>query len=176
MKRITLILGIVLFVAFAANAQAPLQDGGKQLNVGFGLSNFGLPVYGGVEFGIGNNISVGGEITYRNHGENSNTLKWKNTYTSIAGVGNYHFNELLEIPSDWDLYAGLSLGFTMFSSKWDGPGSDNNNKYSGSGTSGLYLNGQIGGRYFFSDKIAVNLEFGGGNYFSGGKIGITVLL
>ncbi len=175
MKRITLILGISLFFAFAVHAQAPLQEGGKQLNVGFGLSNFGLPVYGGMEFGIGNNISVGGEITYRNHGESFSTSKWKNTYTSIAGVGNYHFNELLEIPSNWDLYAGLSLGFTIFSSKWDSPGSDNM-KYSGGGTSGLYLNGQIGGRYFFSDKMAVNLEFGSGNYFSGGKIGITVLL
>lgn len=174
MKKITLILGIAFLFSVAVKAQAPIQQGEKQLNVGFGLSNYGLPVYGGLEFGIGNNISIGGELTYRNYSENFSNSKWRNTYTSIAGVGNYHFNELLEIPSNWDLYAGLSLGFTVFSSKWDGPGSSID--YSGSGNSGLYLNGQIGGRYFFSDKMAVNLEFGGGNYFSGGKIGITVLL
>src|SRR5680860_1917862 len=86
-------------------------------------------------------------------------------------IGNYHFNELLEMPSNWDLYMGLSLGFIVFSSKWDGPGSSI--EYAGNGNSGLYLYAQIGGRYFFSDNIAVNLQLGGGNYFSGGKIGIT---
>lgn len=174
MKKITLILGISLFLSFIVNAQAPLQNGEKQLNVGFGLSNYGLPVYGGLEFGVGNNISVGGELTFRNHNENYNSTKWKNSYTSIAGIGNYHFNELLEMPSNWDLYMGLSLGFIVFSSKWDGSGSSI--EYPGNGNSGLYLNAQIGGRYFFSDNIAVNLQLGGGNYFSGGKIGITVLL
>lgn len=174
MKKITFIFGIFLFLALAVNAQAPLQKGEKQLNAGFGLSNYGLPVYGGLEIGMGNNISVGGELSYRGSSESITTYKYKHSILSVAGIANYHFNEVLDIPSNWDFYAGLSLGFTNWSSKFDGAGAEI--KYSGSGNTGLNLSAQIGGRYFFSDTFGVNLEFGGGNQFNGGKVGITVLL
>ena len=36
---------------------------------------------------------------------------------------------------------------------------------------------QIGGRYYFTNKVGINLEFGGGhNTLSGGKIGISIKL
>jgi len=35
---------------------------------------------------------------------------------------------------------------------------------------------QIGGRYYFTQKVGINLELGGGNAFSGGKIGLTFKL
>ncbi len=172
MKKLTLIVFAVFFVGMMANAQAPLQEGGKQVNLGFGLSNYGLPLYGGLEFGIGHNISVGGEVSYRGYHENYASYKWNHTIVTFAALGNYHFNELLEIPSQWDLYAGLSLGYSAWKTKYDGSGSFT---YTGSGGSGLYLVGQIGGRYFFTDNIGINVELGGGN-FSGGKIGVTFLL
>jgi len=71
----------------------------------------------------------------------------------------------LNIPSPWDFYAGLNLGFYSWNSPRD---------YEGSHTSGLGLGGQIGGRYYFSNKVGINLEFGGGNAFSGGKFGLTI--
>ena len=46
----------------------------------------------------------------------------------------------------------------------------------GSHTSGLGLGAQIGGRYFISRTVALNLEFGGGNAFADGKFGLTVKL
>ncbi|MHA7109022.1 outer membrane beta-barrel protein [Sunxiuqinia elliptica] len=170
MSRLFFVLGFIL-AGFVAYAQAPIEEGEMQVNAGFGFSNYGLPVYGGAEFGVGNNISVGGELSYRGDSENFMGVKWKQNYTTIAGFGNYHFNELLEIPSKFDVYAGVTLGYTIFDSKVDDGA--NSISYSGSGSSGLYLSGQIGGRYFFTDTFGVNLEFGGGNYFSGGKIGIT---
>ncbi|MFV0591639.1 MAG: outer membrane beta-barrel protein [Draconibacterium sp.] len=173
MKKLLFTLSLMV-AGLITFAQAPLQKGEMQLNAGFGFSNYGLPVYGGAEYGVGNNITVGGELAYRNHSEKYMTVKWKENYTTIAGFGNYHFNELLQIPSNFDVYAGATLGYTIFNSKIDDGSSSVS--YSGSGSSGLYLNGQIGGRYFFTDKIGVNLEFGGGNYFSGGKIGITFIL
>lgn len=172
MKKLTLLISaIVLFVSYC-KAQAPIQEGEIQINAGFGLSNYGLPVYGGAEFGIGNNISVGGEISYRGYNNSYATYKWKHSITTFAAIGNYHFNELLEIPSNWDAYAGLSLGYASWSTKLDGAGSID---YTGSGSSGLYIVGQIGGRYFINDNFGINLELGGGNY-SGGKIGITLKL
>jgi hypothetical protein len=38
------------------------------------------------------------------------------------------------------------------------------------------LGAQIGGRYYLSDKVGLNLEFGGGNAFSGGKFGVSIKL
>jgi len=40
----------------------------------------------------------------------------------------------------------------------------------------LGLGAQVGGRYYISNKVALNLEFGGGNAFSGGKFGLTFKL
>lgn len=166
MKRA--ILSVLLFssAVFLA-AQAPLPNGGKQLNAGVGLSSWGVPVYIGLDFGVHPDISVGGELTLRSYDE-----KWKKEYyrhlvAGLSGNGNYHFNRVLDIPSQWDFYAGLNLGFFIFSSP-DG--------YPGARSSGLGLGAQIGGRYFFNSKLGINLEFGGGNAFGGGKFGITAVL
>lgn len=163
MKKLTLFVAAIVMAIFSLKAQAPIQPGEMQLNAGLGLSTYGTPVYGGLEFGVANNISVGGEVSFRKYGKYA---AYSPSITTIAAIGNYHFNELLDIPSQWDLYAGLSLGYSMWS---------DNNKYDYSWFkgSGAYFTGQIGGRYFFSDKFGVNLELGGGNY-SGGKIGITL--
>ena len=169
MKKITLFICAVFLVGFV-HAQAPLEEGEMQVNAGLGLSNYGLPIYGGLEYGIGYNISVGGEISYRGYHENRASYKWNHSIVTVAALGNYHFNELFDIPSQWDLYAGVSLGYSAWKTKHGGSGSFD---YTGSGGSGLYLVGQIGGRYFFNENVGVNLELGGGN-FSGGKVGVTI--
>ena len=74
---------------------------------------------------------------------------------------------MLNIPRDWDFYAGLNVGFVS----WSSP-----KGYGGSYNSGLGLGAQVGGRYYFNRNVGINLEFGGGNEFSGGKIGLTFIL
>jgi len=71
----------------------------------------------------------------------------------------------MRIPQNWDFYAGINIGFFI----WNSP-----NDYEGSHTSGLGLGAQIGGRYYFNNRVGLNLEFGGGNAFSGGKIGVSI--
>jgi hypothetical protein len=71
------------------------------------------------------------------------------------------------MPKKWDFYAGLNIGFYV----WSSP-----NDYKGSNSSGLGLGAQIGGRYYLSNKVGLNLELGGGNAFSGGKFGLTFKL
>jgi hypothetical protein len=73
----------------------------------------------------------------------------------------------MNIPSNFDFYAGLNIGFYI----WSSP-----NNYYGTHSSGLGLGAQVGGRYFFSKNAGLNLEFGGGNAFSGGKFGLTFKL
>lgn len=175
-KKIIAIFVAIIAISISASAQAPLPVGGSQINAGFGTSTWGIPIYGGVEFGVAENITVGGEIFYSSYSETFTVLhdvnKWKYTIFTLAGTGNYHFNDLLEIPSEWDVYAGLALGYAIFGFSYQGTGAAPT--YPGTAESMIYLNGQIGGRYFFNDNWGVNLQFGLGNT-TGGRIGITYI-
>ena len=166
MKRLFLTL-VLLVAVTAAFAQSPIGKGESQLNAGVGLSSWGLPLYVGLDYGVHQDITLGGELSWRSFNDNYSGFKYNHSIIGVSGNGNYHFNTILNIPSPWDFYAGLNLGFYIWSSP-DG--------YKGSNASGLGLGGQIGGRYFFSDKLGVNLELGGGSAFGGGKVGITLKL
>ncbi len=162
MKKHLLLLLIVF--TYSLSAQYALKESTWQLNAGFGFSSWGLPIYVGVDYGVAKDISVGGEFSYRSYGEDFGGSKFDHTIIGISANGNYHFNSVLNIPTKWDVYAGLNLGFYT----WSSPSG-----YGGSGNGGLGLGLQLGARYYFNPAWAVNLEFGGGNAFSGGKIGVS---
>lgn len=159
---LTFILVIAASVVFA---QSPVSKGESQVNLGVGLSSWGVPVYFGFDHGVHQDITLGAELSYRSYNDNWRNDRYKHSVIGIQGNANYHFNTVLNIPSPWDFYAGLNLGFYSWNSPRD---------YEGSHTSGLGLGAQIGGRYFFSNNVGINLEFGGGNAFAGGKFGITI--
>ncbi len=160
MKKISCLLLLITLLAFNKTySQSALPKGGKQLNAGLGFSNFGTPVYVGVDFAVHDDITVGPQVSYRSH----NQFGFNFNILVIGATGNYHFNTLLDIPSDFDLYAGLTLAYY----NWSSP-----NGFGGGSNSGTELEAQIGGRYYFNPNWGVNLEFGGGNV-TGGKIGIS---
>ncbi len=165
MKKI--ILSSMLSVIAILSYSQSLPKGQSQLNLGVGFSDWGVPVYIGFDHSVSNDITLGLELSYRGYTERYNGNDYNHSVTSFSGNGNYHFNRVLEIPSNFDFYAGLNLGFYVFSSPAGYPGTH---------SSGLGLGAQIGGRYFFSKKTGLNLEFGGGNAFSGGKFGLTFKL
>lgn len=166
MKKISIIILLLIISFSAVNAQAPLAKGGKQLNAGVGFSGWGIPLFAGVDFGIHQDITIGFEGSFRSYSQNIAGTNYGSTIIGISGNGNYHFNRILEIPSKFDFYAGLNLGFYF----WSSPSG-----YTGSGASGLGLGAQVGGRYFFKNNFGLNLELGGGNTTSGGKFGITYI-
>jgi hypothetical protein len=151
MKKITFII-VLSFITLisAAQGEAPLAKGGRQLNFGVGFNTGGFPAYIGMDFAVHNDITVGGVI-----GLDLNSF----SSLDISARGDYHFNRLLGITPNWDFYAGLNLGFRL--------GFNGN-------SGGLSLGGQVGGRYFWNEKWGVNLEFGGGLFGAGGKIGMTM--
>lgn len=161
MKKISL-LTLLTFISFSLFAN-PIGKKEKQLNAGVGFSSWGVPLYVGLDYGVHQDVSIGGELSFRTYSDNWDHKTYTHTIIGLSGNGNYHFNRLLEIPKEWDLYAGLNLGFVM----WNSP-----NDYHGTHTSGLSLNLQVGGRYYFNEKFGLNLEFGGGT-LSGGKFGIS---
>jgi hypothetical protein len=163
MNRIFIII-LLLAVASAVLAQSPLGIGQTQFNAGLGFSNWGVPIYVGLDYGLGD-VSVGGELSYKSYRETHHDHHYDHSIIGISGNANYHFNSILEIPREWDFYAGLNLGFYV----WNSP-----DDYDGDHTSGLGLGAQIGGRYYLTEHFGVNLELGGGNAFSGGKFGISI--
>lgn len=166
MKKVGIIFLLLFICVATTNAQSPLSKGSKQLNAGVGFSGWGVPIYVGMDFGVYKDITVGFEGSFRSYNQNIIGQKYTSSIFGISGNGNYHFNTILEIPTQWDVYAGLNLGYYIWSTS---------SNYSGSGASGLGLGAQVGARYFFKNNFGLNLEFGGGNSFSGGKFGITYI-
>ena len=161
-----LVFGIAFaLISYVTFSQSSYSYGKTQLNIGAGFSDYGTPFYIGLDYGAARNVTIGGEFSYRGYRED-----WENNYydhniMGFSGTGKYHFNEIFQIPRRWDLYAGLNVGFYAWTSP-DG--------YNGSHSSGLGLGAQVGGRFFLTPRVGLNLEFGGGNAFSGGKIGLTI--
>ncbi len=149
-------------------AQTALPKGNKQVNFGVGFSDWGIPVYLGFDHAVHNDFTIGAEGSFRGYRERWDGRRYRRSVFGLAVNGNYHFNTLLDIPSNWDFYAGANLGFYL----WN----DADRDYRGPNSSGLGLGAQIGGRYYWSSKAGINLEFGSGNAFSGGKLGFTVRL
>ncbi len=166
MKKISIICSFVLFTT-CLFAQSQISKGQSQFNAGFGLSSWGLPLYIGLDYGMMEDITVGGELSYRSYSDHFFGENYKHTIIGISGNGNYHFNSLLNIPDNIDFYAGLNLGFYIWSSS---------SSYTGDNASRLGLGLQVGGRYYFNDKLGVNLELGGGNAFATGKLGLSFRL
>lgn len=167
MKKI-IVSSLFIISCTYAWAQYPLAKGKTQINAGFGFSTWGLPVYLGLDYGVHKDISIGGEASFRSYQNKFSGVSYSHSIIGLAVNGNYHFNELLEIRDNkWDVYAGATIGFYIWRS-------DNN--YKGSGASGLGFGAQLGGRYYFSERMGINLELGGGNAFSTGKLGITIKL
>jgi len=157
-KLLTLCFAILSGMAFS---QSPIKPGQLQLNVGAGFSDWGVPLYVGVDYGVHPDITLGGEASFKSF------RKWgfDHDVVGISGNANYHFNTALNIPSNWDFYAGLNIGFYIW---------DSSEGYDQSHSTGLGLGAQVGGRYYWNDRWGVNLEFGGGNEFNGGKIGVSL--
>jgi len=84
------------------------------------------------------------------------------SYLSAGVKANFYFDNLIGLPAAWDVYAGANAGYAF--------GLDNN-KNADDFDIGL----QVGGRWFWSDKWGVYLEFGGG-HTSGGTAGLGLTM
>lgn len=164
MKKIVTTLSI--FLATFSFAQSPLEKGNIQLNAGFGTSSWGTPIYIGADYGLTDVITIGAEASYQTY----KTFGIKSTILGFQGNANYHFNEILKVPKEWDLYAGLNLNYYRWTI------GDENNTVSLVDDEPFGIGAQIGARYYFNNKFAINIEFSGKNVNSGGKIGITYKL
>ena len=182
MKKILLLAGLLLTVA-TASAQATLDKGALQLNAKLGFSGWGVPITVGADYGIADDITVGGELSYRSYKttgityvteqvgifrmEVPRSTDYRHSIFGILANGNYHFNRLFKLPSQVGVYAGLSLAYSIASSP---------SGYTGSSYSQFGYSAQTGARYFFNDQLGVNVEIAGGLVGGEFKAGVTYKL
>jgi len=161
MRKIILgfcVAGVLSCLSNAALAQ--YKKGDNLLNFGLGLNTYydgGVPLSAIYEYGVTDEISVGGGLDYLSYHYGYGGGNYSYTVTYLAGRGSYHFNKLINLRNEnWDIYGGLSLGYRSFSWK----------DYSGNGAgsaygSGLFLGIHAGARYYFSKSVGGLLEIGG---------------
>ena len=162
MKKIVFLIAL-FFVVFIANA----QKGQKQFNVGLGFAPDVIPIYVGFDYWVHEDISIGGEIGWRKSSWKEYGYSYYETTWNFNFNSNYHFSRILKIPSEFDPYMGLNIGFYYYQDNVD-------YTYYDSNTSGLGLGAQIGFRYYFTETFAAGIEFTGGTRVSNGKIGISI--
>lgn len=190
-----LLIGAFTMASGTASAQgsettgfAPGGKGYKQLNFGFEIGN-SMPVYAGMDFGVGEFITIGPRLILNTHGERftspvytANGTKERETSTrSTVAIpsfrADYHFSGHIKgLPPELDLYAGATLGFiisqTSVTTRVDGRLEEEQLDPVRTTVSRLWA--QVGGRYFFSDNWGVQLEFTSGLYGRGdGAIGLS---
>ncbi len=166
-KLLALLTILILCIYTTAFAQSPLPVGKAQLNAGAGVSSWGLPAYVGFDVSVHKDITVGGELSVRGYRDRWRNNDYNHAIVGVSANANYHFNSLLKIPQNFDFYAGANVGHYL----WLSP-----NDYNGPDASRPNFGGQIGGRYYFTERFGINFEGGTGNAFSGGKFGITLKL
>ncbi|GAA4449621.1 hypothetical protein [Rurimicrobium arvi] len=158
-------------IAQSATRGRSYNDGLVLINAGIGLSNWGVPLYGGVEAYV-SDFTIGGMLSYRRYYSDWRDYRYDFSATTISAIANYHFNRVFNIPSNWDLYLGANIGYCF--EGYDRPLGAPDYTYRRVG--GLAAGLQLGGRYYFSRAAGLNLEVGGGNVLSDVRFGVTFRL
>lgn len=175
-KSITIMAVIYSLSPISGKAQSFTKESGI-ISAGIGLgsslysgtgsgrpaisANFEKGMWETGDFGV---ISLGGYIgntgykdTYRS-GSYLSEYKWN--YTIVGARSAFHYSQLNN--DKFDVYGGLMLSYNIVSYKYTDNDPYYDYDYGNSSSSGIGLTGYVGGRYNFSEKLAVYTELGYG--------------
>ncbi len=164
MKRVltTFILVAVLMALVATIASAQGYQKGKMYlgpTIGYGFG-FGFGASG--EYGVTENIAVGGDFSYSGFKESfgfgiGNTYEWKYTLIGILASGSYHFSP----GAQFDPFVKAGLGYFNWDATYtDSQGSTSSLLFGAAYNSGVAFAGQVGARYHFSEKMSGRAALG----------------
>ena len=146
--------------SFAQQTLLAYEKGDQVIKVGFGLgATFSTgkiktpPIQGIYEYGITEDISIGGILGYASSSENYSSLgKIDYSYLIFGARANYHF----ETSEKFDPYGGATLGYYNVGFK------DHGGYVGDYASSSLIYGVQIGANYYFNNKIGAWAELGYG--------------
>lgn len=156
----TLLFAGAMLISFSSKAQH--DEGQSNINLGIGFAPFGLsgdatvpPISASYEYGINDEISIGGLIGYYASSQDLLFASAEYTYLVIGARGSYH----KEFIDDFDTYVGLmvaynSVGFSIDDSAFE--------DLFDTDLSGIVPGVYLGGRYHFTDNVGAFLEVGYG--------------
>jgi hypothetical protein len=172
MKKFFLLFAAICFTFVQLAAQEPtFSKGDKVLNLGLGLGSTLYsgtyykttlpPISASLEFGVVDNVlekgsvGVGPYVGFSSHKWEYSGWGYKYTNIVVGVRGSFHYPLLNKL----DTYTGLLLGYDIVSAKEFGTlvGYDY-----GVSSSGIAWSWFVGGRYWFSEKVAGMLELGYG--------------
>jgi hypothetical protein len=149
------LLAVLLTTSFKGFSQA-YKQGDNLLNAGIGVANtYGTAFGASFEHGFTDNISAGGSVDFLKY----SYLGFSGpTWLYFAARGSYHAGELLKAGDKLDPYIGAGLGYLSAGDSV--------------GFGGLFFQGHLGARYFFSDNLGGFAEVGAGS--AALKLGVTL--
>lgn len=175
MKKTIVILALLAVVSSGLVAgDKEFQQGGQYLTVQVGLNSYAVPFGASFEYGITENIGIGGTVMAQFWSDSWGWGEYSYTVITPSFDAAYHFTEL-KAPK-LDLFAGASIGYSIASGKWKSGGYG----YSMTANSDIFLSPFLAARYYVGRKTAV----AGKVYFSatgdydgiGGTVGVTFYL
>lgn len=143
MKKLFFILTLVLMGGIA-QAQAWTGKGDQKINLGLSAWGYGTGVTGTYDYGLNKLVSVGAGLNAYFEGYKDNN---DDNRVFIFGRLNFHLQEALDLPSQWDIYPGVDIGVI---------GRE------------FGIGAHIGARYFFTEKFGVFAEIG-----NNGSLGVS---
>lgn len=139
--------------------------GYKQANFGIELDGRGIPLYVGMDFGVGEFITVGPRLIVETEGEtwSAGGMKLRSRATAYVPSfrGDYHFSGHIKgLPAELDLYGGLTFGVIVVNSSADFIDFEGNKqRTSTTSDPDARLWVQAGARYYFNENWGAQLEF-----------------
>jgi hypothetical protein len=141
--------------------KAGYTDIGPAIGLG-NIGNAGAAIGGRFEHGIkplpdmaNGTLGIEASFDYYAYSSAFFGYSWSYTYMPIGVTANYHFK--LEDPK-FDPFLGAGLGYSVVTCRVTGPATVTDCPYA----SAVYFIGRVGGRYFFSPKMAMYADAGAG--------------
>jgi len=187
MKKILfIVLAIVFSLNISQKAQAQVFDKGTALlDAGVGIPYYGYvsipPVFGSFEVGVHKYIGVGVTGGFYSWGYRNYLSNYYYRRSLIGGgFGAFHFSELLkqldldmgDLLNSLDLYYKMGFGLRFYMHNEYVSYDNRIENFSEIYPSFMAV---LGGRFYFSDKMAVFMEVGP-DFYSWTKFGITLKL
>ncbi|MDO4224420.1 MAG: hypothetical protein Q4C75_00825 [Bergeyella zoohelcum] len=143
MKKLILAFSM-LFIGSVVSAQAWNGKGDQKVQVGLNGWGNGTGITATYDYGLSHLVSLGaGANAYFSGYKDSNN---SNNFF-IFGRVNFHLQDVLDLPSKWDIYPGADVGVL-------------------GNTFGIGVH--LGARYYFTDKIGAFIEAG-----NNGSLGVS---
>ncbi len=162
MKKLTLafvVIAVLCLLVSTGNAQYEKGKSYLGPRIGIGVNGSSLAFGAGYEYGVTDEISIGGLVDYYQYSYTA-WSDWggKYTYIIIGAQGNYHFGKTLKWDSKLDPFAGVVIGYESITWKWN----DQSWGAFSPTSSGITFGGQAGLRYFLSPSLALYGQVGFG--------------